>query len=569
LEKDEEFKLMLSFIGIKSMSIISISCILGLLLATIEIVLATFIIEILAILGFGAGNGEPFSFIFSYLNQPYQVFIGLVFVTLIRSLLHIFKGYFAVSANESFVIRQRIMCLFASLEDKGPRQNPSTINSLISETFAKSALTFYGAAHLVPLTIQSLFILIFLVSISFELSIIGLSFLILVGFSGVVFQRHIFKTVNPLSKINEDLHKTIKHLLDNILVIKIFKLEKIEEAKIFKFLQDYLQRVKTGNLFALISENIPSVLGSVVLLFLFTIQVEKSFVDGETFIGFIYLFIRFTQIMSQVLNFTSIAVINFPFFLTAKNYIMKLPTAFRKDVDGLLYERNEAVLKPNAEMKNSKLLSEPPTVKIKKLSFEYLEGLPIFENLTFKIEPGDQCAILGPSGSGKSTLLNLLIGGLNPVSGEILINEQPPYSFINKYHPSISYAGPDPHLFDGTIRENLTYGLDTAISDGEIYEAINAINLNDWFQRSGGKLENNISETGIALSSGEAQRLSITRALLRKPKLLFFDEVTANLDKDTEDLICNILKKLKGKTTVIFVTHSKNVMTAANKSLEL
>ena len=185
------------------------------------------------------------------------------------------------------------------------------------------------------------------------------------------------------------------------------------------------------------------------------------------------------------------------------------------------------------------------------------ESESLINSLTFDVYPGKRCVIAGASGSGKTTLLNLLVGELPPRSGTILIDGQPPAQFLNEYSEVAAFAGPDPLLFEGSVRENLLYGTKRKVSDQEILDVLSELDLTSWIKSSGGDLDCYLGFDGANTSSGEAQRLSIARALLRRPRLLILDEVTANLDVVSEAAVFECLDRLNGEVTIVLVTHNK------------
>jgi len=166
------------------------------------------------------------------------------------------------------------------------------------------------------------------------------------------------------------------------------------------------------------------------------------------------------------------------------------------------------------------------------------------DGISFEVRTGKTIAFVGPSGSGKSTLVKLLVGLYLPVSGEIYFNGQP--SSRIRYNPlrrQIGLVTQDPQLFAGTIKENLLFVKPDA-TDEQMMDALHKAACDDLLSRSAHGIDSLIGEGGMKLSGGEKQRISITRALLRRPRLLIFDEATSALDSLTEEDITNTLRDI-------------------------
>ncbi|MEX2125686.1 MAG: ABC transporter ATP-binding protein [Woeseia sp.] len=179
------------------------------------------------------------------------------------------------------------------------------------------------------------------------------------------------------------------------------------------------------------------------------------------------------------------------------------------------------------------------------------------DHLSFDVRLGETIAFVGPSGSGKSTLVKLLVGLYAPIGGAIYIDGIPVKQL--RYNPvrrQIGFVTQDPQLFSGTIRENLLLVKPDA-SDEEMYEALRTASVTALMERSGKGLDTRLGESGLRVSGGERQRLSIARALLRGPKLFIFDEATSALDSITEQEITTAVRGLSGsrKHMVILIAH--------------
>ena len=188
------------------------------------------------------------------------------------------------------------------------------------------------------------------------------------------------------------------------------------------------------------------------------------------------------------------------------------------------------------------------------------------EDISFRARVGETIAFAGPSGSGKSTLVKLLVGLYTPVSGEILYDGVSSRSIrYNRMRKQLGFVTQDTQLFSGTIRENMQFVKPDA-TDEEIYEAIDKASASSFIERNQNGLDAVLGENGRKLSGGEKQRLSIARALIRKPRLLIFDEATSALDSLTEEIITKTVKEISAEKQqiTILIAHRLSTILHAN-----
>lgn len=189
------------------------------------------------------------------------------------------------------------------------------------------------------------------------------------------------------------------------------------------------------------------------------------------------------------------------------------------------------------------------------------------EKISFDVNVGETIAFVGPSGSGKSTLVKLLVGLYKPLSGHIFYNGNPETAIdLDKLREQIGLVTQDTQLFSGTIRENLLFVAPKA-TDEECIEVLNKAACQSLLARADKGLDSVIGEGGVKVSGGEKQRLSIARALLRRPSLLVFDEATSALDSITEEEISKTVRDVsKSKQHItILVAHRLSTIMHADK----
>ncbi len=206
-------------------------------------------------------------------------------------------------------------------------------------------------------------------------------------------------------------------------------------------------------------------------------------------------------------------------------------------------------------------------IEFKDVSFSYQKDIPVIKNISFGVEPGELVALVGASGSGKTTLMNLLMRFYEQNGGEIVIDGTDSRDFsLQSLRENIGLVTQDVFLFNDTIRNNITYG-STGFEDIDIQNAAGVARASEFIERLPNKYETMVGERGVFLSNGQRQRISIARAVLKKPPILIFDEATSSLDSESERLIQEaMVDVMKGRTTFV-IAHRLSTIIEANKIL--
>ncbi|MFD5803854.1 ABC transporter ATP-binding protein [Streptomyces sp. NPDC127020] len=193
------------------------------------------------------------------------------------------------------------------------------------------------------------------------------------------------------------------------------------------------------------------------------------------------------------------------------------------------------------------------------------DGRPAVEDFTLAVEPGETVALVGASGAGKSTVLNLVIGFLRPTSGRLLLDGTDMSTLdLRTYRRFVSVVPQESILFDGTIRDNVAYGMDDA-DEESVRTALRDANALEFVDRLPRGLDTLVGEHGARLSGGQRQRLAIARALIRNPRVLILDEATSALDTRSEALVQEALARLlRGRTTFV-VAHRLSTVRGADR----
>ncbi len=228
----------------------------------------------------------------------------------------------------------------------------------------------------------------------------------------------------------------------------------------------------------------------------------------------------------------------------------------------------QKVLSTPIEVKpiSPKQINAISTLQFENVVFQHkTASFKALNNISFSVNKGETIAFVGPSGSGKSTLVKLLVGLYTPLEGNVKYNNINYNEIeIDELRAQLGFVTQDTQLFSGTIKENLLFVKPNATKE-QINEALEMASCNNLLARSEKGLNTVIGEGGMKLSGGEKQRLSIARALLRKPKLLVFDEATSALDSITEEEITNTIQQIgsrKEQITVLIAHRLSTIMHA-------
>lgn len=221
---------------------------------------------------------------------------------------------------------------------------------------------------------------------------------------------------------------------------------------------------------------------------------------------------------------------------------------------------------PEQEPSNPKKLGIVENLSFNNVGFKHQSAThKAIDGISFDVALGETIAFVGPSGSGKSTLMKLLVGLYRPQEGKILYNHLDETEIhFDDLRNQIGFVTQDTNLFSGTIKENLMF-VNPAATDADLRDALQKAACTNLVERAEKGLDTMIGEGGLKLSGGEKQRISIARALLRKPRILIFDEATSALDSLTEEEITNTIieiSKAQDQITILIAHRLSTIMHA-------
>ncbi|MBX7043734.1 MAG: ABC transporter ATP-binding protein/permease [Ignavibacteria bacterium] len=372
-----------------------------------------------------------------------------------------------------------------------------------------------------------IFVGIYAFSVHWIIAPVYLMAIPLIGWLSSSFGRKIKDIQKTIVAETTDLAGSTTESLRNIELVKSLGLSSQEISRLNgttdKILKLELKKVKYIRSLSFIQGTIVNLLRTGILLLMMYLIFTQKITTGQFFTLFIYSFFIFgpLQELGNILNIYREAEVSLGKFKD----IMSIP-ADPKPLDPVKIGKVDKLVFENVSFKHQS-------------STTYA-----LSDISFGLESGDTIAFVGPSGSGKTTLVKLLLGLYRPESGRIMYNE---ISYdkldLDDLREKIGFVSQDTQLFSGTIRENLLF-VNPKATDAECYDVLKKAACDTLLARADKGLDTVIGEGGVKVSGGEKQRLSIARALLRKPDMLIFDEATSALDSITEEGINETIRNI-------------------------
>ena len=281
----------------------------------------------------------------------------------------------------------------------------------------------------------------------------------------------------------------------------------------------------------------------IIFLGIFLININKL-----TLTTFLIIFMYRNDIFSLVFSYTSL-----------KEYLVKYKVAKNRIME--LFDNKKFPIETYGNESIDNIKGE---IEFKNVSFAYNKK-EIIHNVSFKVNPLEDVALVGKSGSGKSTLFNLLTKSYDNYEGIITIDRVDIKKLNQKtLIDSISIISQNPYIFNLSIKDNLKL-IDKNITDDDIINACKTARIHDFIETLPDKYNTLLGEGGVNLSGGQKQRLAIARALLKQSKILLFDEATSSLDNITQDEIQTAIKSISKNFTIITIAHRLSTIINSNK----
>ena len=366
----------------------------------------------------------------------------------------------------------------------------------------------------------------------------------------MVFFRNVMKKRN--NEFRKEMEETSARVMEMVELIPVTRAHSLEEEEVQKM---------SGQLFAVAEKGyrldvIQSLFGSVGWAIFQIFQVVCLGFTG-------FLAIKGTVMPGDITLYQSY----FATIVSQVSSLMSLIPTIAKGIESV-NSIGEVLLEDDIEQNEGKEIIKDiyGEFDFKDVTFRYNNiDRPVLHNLNLHVDKGETIALVGESGAGKSTILNLVIGFNQVNSGEVLIDGHNMKDIdLRSYRKYLAVVPQTSILFSGTIRDNITYGVDN-VDEATLDEIVKAANLTDLINSLPDGLDTMVGEHGGKLSGGQRQRISIARALIRNPKVIVLDEATSALDSISEKLIQEALNNLTKDRTTFIVAHRLSTIKDADK----
>jgi len=507
----------------------------------------------------------------SLTHFPLVIWLGLLIAAgILRALGLMITQFSSISVTETINTRLKNMAIYSLLmATKKKFLSNSTMQWYYTEVFGRASQSITQIAMALTTLIQISFLGLGLFYLAWKETLVGLTLLGLVALTLKKLNKKVIAISHLAPNEAAIISKGLQRVTQNWIFVRVSGLEFPEYSKISYSLLKYFNSYSRVRLFAGIATVAPNLVG--IILITVILAISNSFLKTNASIQliFLYLFIRFTQQLSTFTNYFTNFLSHIPQLTTVMQFLDEIEEndyIGAKRFDSYLLSvrainDQENYVKQSTPIQEFDGTLQDRNIVISGLWFKWSEDKDwVFEDFSISIEENSIFGIIGPSGSGKSTFLSLLLGLVEPIEGDVKIGGINAAEYVKNFSSEIGYVGADPFIIDGTIKDNILYGCHAEVDDLKLWQALSFAKISDVVQSLPGKLEYRISEIGEGLSTGQKQRLAIARAMVKDPKLLVLDEATANLDEDTEKTIADSINSIKGKCTVIIVSHKPGML---------
>ncbi len=415
---------------------------------------------------------------------------------------------------------------------------------------------FWGVSVMIGVTVVMLVV-------NWKLALLILLIVPILAYVSAWFQIRILKNYRDVRKINSKITSSFN---EGITGAKTTKTLVLEESNFQEFHQ-HTQQMREASIRAatLSSLFLPIVMGlgacSTAALLVFG---GHEVLLGTLEFGTLLMFTQYATQFFEPLRQIARLIAEFQMAqASAERVLALLETESRIQDSAATIQKYGSVLEP-VEPLQDPIRGE---IEFRHVDFYYHPEEPVLTDFNLKVQPGQTIALVGETGSGKSSIVNLLCRFYEPVHGEILIDgveyRQRSCSWL---HRQLGYVLQSPHLFSGSIKENVKFGKQSA-TDEEIEAACRLVNAHDFIMNLEKGYDTDVGEGGARLSVGQKQLISFARAVLVDPALFVLDEATASIDTETEKMIQYAIDHLlKGKTSFI-IAHRLSTIVSADRIL--
>ena len=385
---------------------------------------------------------------------------------------------------------------------------------------------------------------------NWKLSVFAMIMIPLASIAAKSLGKRIGKVSTEAMERSEKLVTYLMEIFKNHRLMKIFQNEKYEEIKAIKRINDLMEKsVKIGTIFVRASPIMETLTGIMIAGLIY--YSGKLILNDEIDINNFFSFLAAMMLAYQPVR--SLATLNMS---------IRQGLSAAKRILPVIDEKNK--ISDNEDDKELNFTNA--NIEFKNVKFNYKnEENEVLKSISLNFIGGKTTSLVGSSGAGKSTILNLIPRFYDRTSGDITIDNQSIYkSKISSLRKRISLVSQDTTLFDDSIRNNIAYANLNA-KDDEIIRAAEMSFASEFIEKLPKKYDTVIGESGVRLSGGEKQRLSIARAMLKESSIILLDEATSSLDSETEDKIQKAITTLTQNKTTIVIAHRLSTVLNSDK----
>lgn len=486
--------------------------------------------------------------------------------TLASAALAIGCGYLSAktASGLSYTVREK---LFNHVMDMGSEEMqdfsiPSLITRTTNDITQIQMIVSMGLQMIIKSPIMAVWAVIKILGKSWELSAVTAAFVVVI----CVFVLAVMATCIPrfriVQKLTDKINRVARENLTGINVVHAFNAEKYQNDKFDVPSKDMMNtQLKNQRMFAFMMPvmNIGMNGLTLAIYWLGAVLIEQ---------------VALTAVQDRITLFSNVVVFSTYATYVVMSFMMLVMIFMMLPAAQVSAERINEVLERDVNIKEGSVSegNEQGTVEFKNVSFRYPHASEDeLSNISFKIEKGQTLAIIGATGSGKTTLISLIPRFYDATDGEVLVDgvNVKDYKFDTLYD-KLGYVTQKAVLFAGSIRENVFFGESGAPeTDEELGNAIALSQAEEFVQKLPDGTEHMISQMGRNVSGGQKQRLSIARALSRKPEILVFDDSFSALDYKTDAKLREGLNEKLGETTKIIVAQRISTIRHADKIIVL
>ncbi len=467
-----------------------------------------------------------------------------------------------LSANFSLNLRKKIFDKVLSLstnEVKGLNTS-SLITRTTNDVSQIEMFIGMGLQLLIKAPITAIWAITKILNKSVEWSIVtAVAVVILLTVIGII-TLLVLPRFKIVQKLTDSLNNVTRESLNGIRVIRAFNAEKYQESKFSKVNNDLTNlQLFNQRTFAIMSPMMYLVMNSITLVIYY---IGANLIDAAALASKIDIF-------SNMIVFTSYAMQVIMAFLMLALIFMILPRA------SVSAKRVNEVLNSTSSVQEGEFNGNTDSkgkIVFKNVSFKYPDAEEyVLKDISFEASPGETVAFIGSTGSGKSTLINLIPRFYDATEGEIIIDDVniKDYDFKTLYN-KLGYVSQKAVIFDGTVKSNITFGeSNSKKNEKEIVEAADIALASEFINNMDHTYNSHIASGGTNISGGQKQRLSIARAIARKPEIYIFDDSFSALDYKTDAALRKNLKKSTKDATILIVAQRIGTIMNADKILVL